>query len=211
MTKQTYTESANFALTRMSHANWNKKMAEIRKQGSKKSAALRKDGHAFAVEILAPREVGTNPTPLAAVVLDLDWKVAANLEMVESARDLITNAYALDSLDAAFPTVMKAMIEGRSLYEYGIGEFFLLYGKFEGSNGVQGRATKQKMASLIGGDERYMKPYTEHGRERLDPLPYAVRNILSHAGHNPNTLDKQGNELRTSIELLRQWTSDSKK
>ena len=61
------------------------------------------------------------------------------------------------------------------------------------------------MEALIGGDERYLKHYWEHGKERLYPLPYAVRNILGHAGNNPNRLDKAGIELRTSIELLRLW------
>ncbi len=63
------------------------------------------------------------------------------------------------------------------------------------------------MEALVSGDKRYMKPYTEHGQTRLDPLPYAVRNILSHVGSNPNTLDPKGNDLRTSVELLRQWTA----
>ena len=52
-----------------------------------------------------------------------------------------------------------------------------------------------------------LKPYTERGTERLDPLPYAVRNILAHSGTNPNSLDPEGEELRKSIELLTIWVS----
>ena len=41
-------------------------------------------------------------------------------------------------------------------------------------------------------------------------MPYAVRNILAHSGHNPNTLDANGNELRTAVDLLRQWTGKAR-
>lgn len=65
-----------------------------------------------------------------AVKLDLDRKIATRLEMVEHARDIITKAFMLKSLDPALPTMLSAIVESRGLYEYGIGEFFLLYGKF---------------------------------------------------------------------------------
>ena len=44
--------------------------------------------------------------------------------MVESARDLITNAYIVDSLDPVFPTVLKSIIEGKGLYAHSMGSFF---------------------------------------------------------------------------------------
>ena len=52
------------------------------------------------------------------------------------------------------------------------------------------------------GEKKYLKPYQDHGNTLLYPLPYAVRNILAHSGYNPNKLDQNGHELRTSIELL---------
>ena len=39
----------------------------------------------------------------------------------------------------------------------------------------------------------------------MDPLPYAVRNILAHVGSNPNRLDRDGNDIRMSIDLLKTW------
>ena len=36
------------------------------------------------------------------------------------------------------------------------------------------------MLALVNGDKKYMKCYKEHGKPRLVPLPYAVRNILAH-------------------------------
>ena len=65
--------------------------------------------------------------------------------MVESAKDMITNAYILDSLDSTFPAVLKSIIEGTGLYEYSIGEFFQLYGKFEGStNSLMDRKQRKR-------------------------------------------------------------------
>ena len=89
---------------------------------------------------------------------------------------------------------------------HGIGEFFLLYGKFEQKYSLSnGKETRARMENLVNEDTRYLKPYKERGKERLYPLPYAVRNILSHVGNNPNTLDQEGKDLKTSIELLKSW------
>ena len=126
--------------------------------------------------------------------------------MIELARDLITKSYFLGTLDQSFPTVLGSVIEGKGLYKHGIGEFFLLYGKFEQKYGLSnGKKTRAKMVDLVNGDRRNLKPYKERGKERLDPLPYAVRNILSHVGNNPNSLDREGSDLKTSIELLKSW------
>ena len=66
------------------------------------------------------------------------------------------------------------------------------------------------MLALVNGDKKYMKCYKEYGESRLVPLPYAVRNILAHTRDNPNTLDMEGKDLRTSIELLQSWVSPKK-
>ena len=174
MKQKTYTETANFGFTVMPPDSWQKKLLEIRRQGLAKSADLRNEGRAFCVEILGSREVPTTAVPLSAALLDLDWRLAAKLEMAESARDFITNACALDCLDGALPTVLKAIIEGRGLYEYSIGEFFLLYGKFEQKHNTQGRRTREKMEELVGGDNQHMKSYIDHGNTQVAPLPYVV-------------------------------------
>ena len=207
MTEQTFTESTDFEFKLMDSDTWEEKMADVRKSGMEKAAALRQEGRAFHVEILGSKEVNSaQSVPLAAVMMDFDWQLAVRLEMVESARDFITNAHTLDSLDGALPAVLSSIIEGKGLFNHNIGEFFLLYGSFEGKYRVQGKRTRAKMLELVDRDARYLKPYVERGTERKDPLPYAVRNILSHAGHNPNTLDPSGNDLRISVDLLRKWT-----
>ena len=97
------------------------------------------------------------------------------------------------------------------MFVHSIGEFFLLYGSFEQKYGIEGKRTRTKMLNLKKDYQRYLKPYTERGTMRKDPLPYAVRKILTHAGHNPNTPDKKGDDLRTSVDLLRQWTGKTEK
>ena len=69
----------------------------------------------------------------------------------------------------------------------------------------KGSDTKDKMAALVKGETRYLKQYKEYGKWSSVPMPYAVRNILAHAGTNPNQIDQKGEEIRTSITLLRSW------
>ena len=91
------------------------------------------------------------------------------------------------------------------MYQHNIGEFFLLYGQFEQQYGVfKGDPTRKKMEELIQGDKKFLKSYKGGGKEKLVPLPYAVRNILSHSKH-PNTLDPEGKDSKNSIKLLKSW------
>ena len=108
----------------------------------------------------------------------------------------------LGSLDPALHRILVSVIEEKGLYEDNIGEFFLLYGRFEQKYGVSKGKTGTKMKELIGGKEEFLK---RNKRGVKDPLPYAVRNFLAHVGTNPNTLDRDGEELRTSIKLLKSW------
>ena len=159
------------------------------------------------MEILGTTEVqGGDSVPLRGVTIKLDWKMATRLEMVESAREIITKAYVIDSLDPALPHVLGSVIEGKGLYEHSIGEFFELYGRFAGKYQLKRASdTRDKMAALVKGETRYLKQYREHGKWSSVPMPYAVRNILAHAGTNPNQIDQKGEEIRTSITLLRSW------
>ena len=187
--------------------NDNSITARLKEEGTRIAKQMRRQNRRFVPRILAPREVdGGDTIPLRAVFVKSDWKIAARLEMVESATDMITNAYIIGALDPAFPTVLASIIEGKGLYEHNIGEFFQLYGKFEGIYETRGTKTKTAMEALVNGDNRYLKLYRNGRKCDLHPLPYAVRNILAHTGHNPNTLDHEGKELKLSIELLRSWT-----
>ena len=209
MDNGTHSETADISITIKPKDSWDKQISSIRKSGARKAREIRKQGHQFHVEILGPREVQVRDSfPLAAVQIKLDWKIETRIKLVEAANDMIANAYLIDSLDPAFPVVLKSLIEGRGLYEHGIGEFFLLYGQFQEKHKLsKGTKTKDKMVELLKGDTRHLKPYWAHGKWSYEPLPYAVRNILSHLGSNPNNLDRQGNDLRTSIDLLKSWVA----
>lgn len=200
-------ETAKFSLNIIPEVEWHEKLAAVKENGTRIANERSKEGHVFVPKILAPREIcGGDSVQLAAAIIQLDWRIGVRLKMVECAIDLISHAYTVDSLYSALPTVLKSIIEGKGLYEYGIGEFFLLYGKFEQKfHTGKGRATHDKMMELIEGDERYMKSYTKGGTARMMPLPYAVRNILAHMGTDPNTLDLEGEDIKKSIDLLRDW------
>ena len=164
------------------------------------------NGRHVTVKILGSRVVHPGDTvQMSAVEIELDWKMAIKFKILEAANDIMTRSYRLGSLDPALQTVLASVIEERGLYEHNIGEFFLLYGRFEQKHGLfKGRETREKMEELIQGEQEFLKPYKEYGKENDVPLPYAVRNILSHVG-NANTLDEEGKDLRTSIDLLKSW------
>ena len=208
MNKGKNSVSADINITVKPKNSWDERISAIRASGIRKAKKIRKQGHKFHVEILGPREVqGGDTVPLAGVKIKLDWKVETKIQMVNSANDMITNAYLVGSLDPAFPTVLRSIIEGTGLYEHGIGEFFLLYGKFEQKYQLGNqKKTKAKMLTLMKGDKRHLKPYINRGQTSLEPLPFAVRNIVSHAGNNPNKIEIE--ELRASVDLLRSWVAD---
>ena len=101
--------------------------------------------------------------------------------------------------------VLTSIIKGDGLYEHNIGEFFLLYGRFQEKHQLATESQARiKMEALMNGCETYLKPYVERGKPSLVPLPWAVRQTLAH--HSPgNRLDAEGKELRASIDILRSW------
>ncbi len=185
---------------------WDQHLASIRCEGLRLAKEYRRCGHHFHLENLTLRQVrGGDTVQLTAAKIELDWKIATKLEIVEAARDVIEKSYTLGSLDPALQTILVSVIEEKGLYEHNIGEFFLLYGRFEQKYGVfAGTETRKKMYKLIQGEIKFLKLYKERGKENLVPLPYAVRNILTHV-NNSNTLDREGKELGASIKLLKSW------
>ena len=188
--------------------DWHAKKTAMREAGKLLAKQKREQRAPCILDILVPTVVdGGDTIPLAGVIIPLDWKCATRVEMAESARDLITKSYILGVLDPAFPTILKAVIEGKDLYEYNLGEFFQLYGQFTGKYQVyDGPKIRDKMETLVNGDQKSLKPLLgTTGKEHLNPLPYTVRQILVHPGNYVNTLDRDGNDLKTAIDLLRTW------
>ena len=163
-------------------------------------------GRPVTVKILAQREVRAgDEVQLSTVKIELDWKMAIKFKILEAANDIMTRSYMLGSLDPALHRVLTSVIEGKGFYEHNIGEFFLLYGRFEQKYRVfEGKETREKMMELMQGGEKFLKPYKDQrsGKEYANnPLPYSVRNILAHA-NSPNPLDQDGEELGTFINTV---------
>ncbi len=206
-------ETGEVSVTVKPKHEWDRMMTKIMAEGERLAKRLKDQGHIHKVEILAPKKVhdGDAPVTLSGVMLELDWKITTRLEMIEHARDMITKAFMLDEMAPALPAVLKAIIEGRGLYEHGIGEFFLLYGKFEQKYHTNSTKTQDKMSELIEGRSEKdrlecMKSYIspQGSAARAGPLPYVVRNILAHIGtDHHNKLEAQ--DIEKSIKLLSSW------
>ena len=200
----------NLQVTILSEDGWAEMMADMKAEGERLAQEKRDQGETFMVKALGSTMVrGGDKVPLSGANFPVDWKCATRGEMAELAKELITKSYLLGALDPALPTVLGSVIGGKSLYEYSIGELFQLYGQFMGKYGLpDGKATRGKMEMLINGNQQYLKLYqTTSGQQYNNPLPYTVRQILAHPDTVVNTLDDGGNDLRTAIELLRQWVS----
>ena len=183
---------------------WEEPISAIHDKGRRIAKEMRKQGKPFKAYILAPRIVdGDEKVILSSSALELDEKLAAKLEMVALSRDLITYAHIIGSPDPALPIVLKEVINERGLFTHGVGEFFLLYGRFEQKYGVsKNKETREKMMEFIKDRKNHLIKYKEYGTQRLVPLPYAVRNVLGH-GNNPNKVKEE--HIRTSIDVLKEW------
>lgn len=112
----------------------------------------------FGVIIIAPREVkGGTEIPIRAVTVPLDSKIGRRRRMAETMKDLITESYNLGTLDYPILAGLGATLDGKGIFEHNIGEFFLLYGRFEERYQCEGKKTRQKMDEFIKGDRQYLK------------------------------------------------------
>lgn len=180
----------------------------MRAEGVREANRLRRRGRKFLPVILAPDTMPGDgqSVQLGAALLALDWKISAKLEVVRLVRKLLTKMYMIESLDPSLAPVLGAALEGKGLFEHNIGEFFLLYGRFEQMYRVaKGSEARTKMVELLQGDTAKFKAYHERGHERSGPLPYVVRNVLSHIGNSPTTVTRD--ELHEAVDLLKRWTS----
>lgn len=205
-------ENADAPTVEVSMDQWKKKIATLKKRGEQAVQRMKSQGRTFQARVLGPLEVPkerfeSGEYTLVAVPIDRDWKLPTKLEMVRDANNLLTNAYKIGALDHALPVALGAAIKGEGIYQYSIGEFFLLYGRFEQKYNVRNDSeVKAQMDDLLQGNEQGLRDYIQGGKTRRVPLPYAVRNILAHVGHNTNKTTVE--ELRAAVVLLRSWVGD---
>lgn len=175
-------------------------------EGRKMAALARSEsGRAFDCEVIMPPVLPGDSVTGQAFEIQFDWKWSKKKQMANLANEFVFHAYVIGALDPALATVLSNIVQEHGLFEHSIGEFFLLYGRFEQRYGAsKGTRALQVMKELVGGDAKYLKDYRYRGRLERVPLPYAVRNILAHK-NNTNQLDSRGDDIRISIDLLKEW------
>ena len=137
-------------------------------------------------------------------MIQLDWKAATKLKMVEDANNFLTKARQVDIFHPDVLGALKSVLEEELLPMHSIGEFFILYGRFEQKYGLsKSERTRDKMEELMKGGEVHRKEYEEDGQNKTAPLPYFARNFLAHIGTDKNTLIVK--ELDLAKEMLAAW------
>ena len=113
-----------------------------------------------------------------------DPRLNDKLVMVRMAKDVLTQALAIDGYDPALSFALRAAIQGEPPVFHWLGDFFQNYGVFQEKCKVYGTAqTGRRLEELLGkhgyGNDAWYDGYRGRGPDRV-PLPYAVRNILAH-------------------------------
>ena len=181
---------------------WDEKVAVVRQKGERFAREMRLQGKRFKAAILGPREFPPGAdVAMQAVVIQRDWKAAAKLEMVEDANNFLTKARQIDIFHPDLLGALKSVLQEEPLPMHSIGEFFILYGRFEQKYRLsKSKEIIEKMEELMKGGKVHLK---EYDKNKKYPLPYAARNILAHIGTNPNTLLVK--ELNLAKNLLEDW------
>ena len=190
----------------LSPSLWKKKMTARWERGGRlaQKALANREAAAppFEVAILCPSEgPAGGKVPLSAARIRLDKDLVTRRRMVKLARGLLSEASLLKlPLDPALPSMLTATIHGEPLFEYGIGELFTLYGRFQERYGD--KPTWKTMLSFIEGDHECHDHLHRGKTERL-PLPYAIRHQLAHPGAAKNPVRYE--DIRKAVILLRKW------
>ena len=141
---------------------------------------------------------------LYLLTIQHDWKAVTKLEMVEDANNFLTKARQVDILHPDLLGALRSVLEEEALPMYSIGEFFILYGRFQQEYGLStSKETKNKMEELMKGGEVHRKEYKEDGENKTAPLPYFARNFLAHLGTDKNKLPPE--ELDLAKKMLAAW------
>ena len=158
----TQTETATAKVALVTPEKWDGEVADLRAEGLREAHRFRRRGRKSLPVILAPDTMPGEgqSVQLGAALLALDWKISAKLEVVRLVRKLLTKMYMIESLDPSLAPVLGAALEGKGLFEHNIGEFFLLYGRFEQMYGVaKGSEARTKMVELLQRDTDNFKAY----------------------------------------------------
>ena len=179
-----------YNLNRISKDEWDGKVSFVRRKGERSAEKMQRQGKSLPLAIIGPKEVPVDAEFRAqGVEIQLDWKAATKLKMVEDANNFLTKARQIDIFHPDVLAALRSVLEENPLPMHSVGEFFILYGRFQQEYGLSlSERTKNKMEELMKEGEVHRKEYEEDGQNKTGPLPYVVRNILAHLGTNNNIL-----------------------
>lgn len=140
----------------------------------------------------------------AVTISEDDPRLNDKLVMVEMAKDILTQALAIDGYDPALSFAIRAAIQGEPPIFHWLGEFFQKYGAFQVKHNVYGtNETRSRLAEFIAhgeyADDAWYDGYPERGTKGRVPLPFAVRNLLAHPQINAEVTYAQ---IRRATEIL---------
>ena len=141
----------------------------------------------FKVVILAPKETPVGAEVTANVTLiQRDWKAATKLAMVEDANNFLTKAHKIELLNPDLLAALRSTIEEEPLPMYSIGEFFILYGRFEQKYGLsKPKETRKKMEELLKERKGHLK---EYDKNKKHPLPlHCQKHFSTHRNESEYT------------------------
>ena len=133
-----------------------------------------------------------------------DPRLDDKLVMVQMAKDIMTQALAIDGYDPALSLAIRAAIQSEPPVFHWLGELFQNYGMFQEKHKVYGtEETRKKLECLLRqgecADDAWYDDYRGRGTQRRVPLPFAVRNMLAHPDIEGEITYAQ---IKLAIEIL---------
>ena len=134
-----------------------------------------------------------------------DRHFSGKIKLIKIFNDAMSQADKLNLPIRGFATSLRDMVEGKVFVEGLIGQFILVYGRFEGKFGTRGSATSQAMRQHATKND-YLPFYGTDGQKHDHPAPYAVRNWLAHIGTSKNQYCED--DMTKALDLLIKWIDD---
>lgn len=189
----------------ISQDEWDRKVAVVRQKGERFAKEMHSQGKPFKIAHLGPKEFPKDAGfQLHPLTIQHDWKAVTKLEMVKDANNFLAKARQIDIFHPDVVASLRSVLEENPLPMHSIGEFFILYGRFQQEYGLStSERTKNKMEELMKGGEVHRKEYEEDGQNKTAPLPYFARNFLAHLGTDKNKFLPE--ELDRAKEMLAAW------
>ena len=228
------TTSPAFEFKSLSESSWQEKRSIARTQGLRYLKQRNKNDGEFDTHVLGPSEVRANNRETAtftAVIVQHTWEYERRMKMLKWGRLLVNEAHFLGSFDKELSRSIMNAIQGdlpadlqsksreaneeiKQLREQRIEsdteidrltsdiirlckELEVIYPKKD----EKYRAVEKHCVDR----EKHWKEVTKYGKRKEEPLPFAIRNSISHS----NKCDWGIEDIETAIEILKNVIGDS--